>query len=255
VRADTYTSVMDNEVASGISSIWAASFDAQERRVAVLEKAIVALLAGSLDEATRRAAGDAAHKLAGGLGTFGIEEGSRLAAEIEEAWAGDAQPEADVRSLARAVTALRTVLATHRPEPDPESQEPPQTEGFADILLVDDDHVFARYVQDSLHSRYRVSWVSTGDAALAAISRSPKERYPKLILLDIQMPGLKGLTVLEQLAQYGVASQCAIVMLTRQTIAADVVRAKQLGAWDFLAKPISASTLTERVARALESVR
>ena len=69
------------------------------------------------------------------------------------------------------------------------------------------------------------------------------------------MPGLKGLSVLEQLADQGVAGRAAIVMLTRRSVVEDVVRARQLGAFDFLAKPISVSTLTERVGRALQAVR
>ncbi|MBV9896658.1 MAG: response regulator [Chloroflexi bacterium] len=247
---------MDKEVVAGVNSIWATSFEAQERRVAVLEQAIVAVVAGTLDEAAREAATHAAHKLAGSLGTFGLEEGSRLAAEVEQAWAASASAAQDVSALAKSVASLRGVLAAHRPpQTDQQAEEPVQVADALDVLLVDDDEVFARYVVDALQRRYRVSWVSTGESALAAIARGAKGSYPKVVLLDIEMPGMKGLKVLEQLAQLGIKGQCAIVMLTRRTIAEDVVRARQLGARDFLAKPISASVLTERVGRALESVR
>lgn len=247
---------MENDVAAGISSLWAGHFEAQERRLSVVEQAVVGLVAGSLDDAGRQSAKQAAHKLAGSLGTFGLEDGSRIAGQIEEALLADKDDSGSIHALASAVGALRSVLEKHRPTADAplptETSQP--AENAMDILLVDDDDVFARYVLEPLQRRYRISWVSSGESALAALAKCG-DQYPKLILLDIEMPGMKGLTVLEQLAERGVVEQSAVVMLTRRSVVEDIVRARNLGAFDFLAKPISVSMLNERVSRALETAR
>jgi CheY-like chemotaxis protein/HPt (histidine-containing phosphotransfer) domain-containing protein len=243
---------MENEVAAGLSVVWAGHFEAQERRVATQEQAVVALLAGSLDAAAREAAARDAHKLAGSLGTFGLDEGSSLAGQIEEAWLAEHQ---EMASLATTVAALRKLLEEHRPALDASAVKDSRVAADGiDILLVDDDDVFARYVLEPLRRRYRVSWVTNGESALSAVAGSAKQGPPRLVLLDIEMPGMNGLTVLEQLAEQRVPERCAVVMLTRRTLAEDIVRARKLGAFDFLAKPISVSRLNERVGRALETV-
>ena len=252
---------MDRDVADGIGSIWAGHFEAQERRLAVLEQAIVSVVAGALDDGAQQDAQQAAHKLAGSLGTFGLEHGSQIAAQIETALKAQTLEWSELGSLARSVASLRALLEEHRPAADaapvaaPAAATATATGESTDIWLVDDDDIFARYVLEPLQRRYRVTWLSSGESALAAVARASKEQYPRLILLDIEMPGIKGLNVLEQLATLGVAGQCAVVMLTRRTVVEDVVRARQLGAFDFLAKPISVQTLTERVGRALTATK
>src|SRR5690242_6512007 len=111
---------MDNDVKAAVGSLWAGTFEAQERRVTALEQAVVALAAGSLDDDGRKAATAAAHKLAGSLGTFGLDEGTRLAAELEEAW--PAEPE--LQKSAIAVMALRKLLKANRPSADPRPRTP-----------------------------------------------------------------------------------------------------------------------------------
>jgi CheY-like chemotaxis protein len=248
---------MEQNLTAGMNSLWAAHFEAQLQRVAVQEQAFVALVGGALDETALAAAQHAAHTLAGSLGTFGLDEGSRLAVQLEDTWRAESIDHAQVAELAQRIAAMRALLESRRPSADSSADPavPSTADPAADIWLVDDDELFAKYVMAPLQRRYRVAWLSSGESALAEVARTDADEYPKLILLDIEMPGIKGLSVLEQLADQGVAGRAAIVMLTRRSVVEDVVRARQLGAFDFLAKPISVSTLTERVGRALQTVR
>src|SRR5439155_25490702 len=73
---------MDERLAGALDASWTRGREAQLRRVALHERAVVALLAGTLEDDERHLAIGEAHKLAGSLGSFGLDEGSRLAAEM-----------------------------------------------------------------------------------------------------------------------------------------------------------------------------
>ena len=74
----------DDAIRSAMSAIWERSRDVIMGRVAVLEAAVLALLAGNLTADSRRQAEREAHKLAGTVGTFGFWDASKLAHEAEE---------------------------------------------------------------------------------------------------------------------------------------------------------------------------
>ena len=64
---------------------------------------------------------------------------------------------------------------------------------------------------------------------------------PDLVLLDIRLPGMDGLTVLEKMrAGY---SESAVVVMTADNTATNAIRATQLGAFDYIAKPIDPGVL------------
>lgn len=78
---------LDDEKSAAIhdklNAIWKASKPALLERLATLEASCEALRVSPADESARQTAHDAAHKLAGVLGTFGLARGSRIASEIE----------------------------------------------------------------------------------------------------------------------------------------------------------------------------
>lgn len=102
------------------------------------------------------------------------------------------------------------------------------------ILCVDDDHV-ARETVELLFNRwgYRVSLAESGEAGLEAIAQDP----PDLILLDIQMPGMDGLEVLEWVHAHHPSIIC--IMVTGHATLQNAVEAMKQGAYDFLAKPFA----------------
>ena len=82
-----------------------------EERVAVLQQAAAALAQGNLSPALRAEAHSAAHKLAGSLGTFGLDHGTALAREAETIYQGNPGPESAVR-LVEIVESLKTMIAS-----------------------------------------------------------------------------------------------------------------------------------------------
>jgi two-component system, OmpR family, response regulator len=245
---------MDAEGSAELGATWARHLETQERRIAAQERAMVGLMAGALDDADRELAATEAHKLAGSLGSFGLTEGSELASELESTWIAGHVTAADMAPLAQTIASLRRLLKEHRPaQVDVAHRTPANVAEQVDVLLVDDDDSFADFVVDTLQPRYQVTWLADGASALFAIAGPAASVKPRLILLDIEMPGLDGLSVLEDLAQQGITRECAVVMLTRRTLKEKIVKARKLGAFDFLAKPLTREILVERVSRALEA--
>lgn len=76
-----------------LDRIWRQFLPQMQERLACLEEAAQALAAAELTDAQRRAAHDAAHKLAGTLGTFGLTKGTILAREAEIVYSGDPGPD------------------------------------------------------------------------------------------------------------------------------------------------------------------
>jgi signal transduction histidine kinase len=126
----------------------------------------------------------------------------------------------------------------------------PPNKAQAHILCIDDDEV-ARESAQLLLSRwgYRVSLAESGEAGLEAIAR---ER-PDLILVDLQMPGIDGIEVLERVRQSDPLIIC--IMITGHATLQTAVEAMKQGAYDFLAKPFSPDELKLTVERGLERRR
>jgi two-component system response regulator RstA len=113
------------------------------------------------------------------------------------------------------------------------------------ILLVEDDLSLASWVMDYLQQKgYQVLHHSRGDTVLAAMP----ELAVDLILLDLMLPGINGLELCRQLRQH---YQLPILMLTAQGEEMDEVLGLQLGATDYLIKPIRPRVLLARIEAAL----
>ena len=134
----------------------------------------------------------------------------------------------------------------------PASSATPAVPSQADIVVVDDDDLLAGLLTDSLHTRgYRTLRFGDGREAVDALSGAVPQVSPALILLDVDLPGLDGLSVLRQLAQDGVLERTRVIMLTAHAGEAEIVESLELGAIDHVAKPFSVPVLIQRVRRAL----
>ena len=99
----------EHELRMAMQALWDEARPRVLERIATLEDAVAALLAGGLGDAEREEARAAAHKLAGSLGTFGIEQGTVIARGLESAF--EAEPaHADAPALAEQVLALRRTV-------------------------------------------------------------------------------------------------------------------------------------------------
>jgi two-component system OmpR family response regulator len=113
------------------------------------------------------------------------------------------------------------------------------------ILVVDDDKAILDLVNTRLTlAGYNVFSARNGHEALTRLS----SLRPAAMVLDLNMPSLDGFGVLERMGREWTARTPTLVLTARQGNA-DVKRAIQLGARDYLAKPFKDSDLLMRVAR------
>lgn len=113
-----------------------------------------------------------------------------------------------------------------------------------DVLIVDDLIDNLRLLDGLLREAgYRVRGVTNGPAALAAAFIQP----PEIILLDARMPGMDGYEVCRQLKEDVRTSSIPVLFLSALRDSGDRVRGFDLGAVDFLSKPIQRDELLARV--------
>ena len=117
------------------------------------------------------------------------------------------------------------------------------------ILIVEDDIAFYNLCAVDLKLKgYEVSNVSDGQLAFEQV----RAQKPDLVLLDIILPRKNGLEVLEELRQSGETNSVKIVMLTNFGTDANVSKAIELGADDYIMKyNIVPSDLSKKVADVL----
>lgn len=110
------------------------------------------------------------------------------------------------------------------------------------ILIVDDDCSLLEQLQQILtRQRYIVENATNGEQALDKLFDTPFD----LIILDIMMPKIDGLTALKEMRKAGI--DAPVLMLTAKGDMADKVKGLDLGADDYLAKPFSSDELLARV--------
>ncbi|MBS2018886.1 MAG: sigma-54-dependent Fis family transcriptional regulator, partial [Deltaproteobacteria bacterium] len=116
------------------------------------------------------------------------------------------------------------------------------------VLVIDDDDTSRRLVTAIFAVQgLEVAGASSGKEGLAHVAA---ER-PSVVLLDMQMPEMNGLEVLEVLGER--VPGLPVVMVTADDDVKTAVRATRLGAYDYLTKPIDPDELVAVVRRALET--
>ncbi len=116
-----------------------------------------------------------------------------------------------------------------------------------EVLLVDDDAELRNTIQFGLESEgYSVSTFDSGPEALNAMLALPLQPDPRLVLLAIDLPGLDGHTLHEELMRAR-PSEFIVAFLSVRDSDADQVRASAGGAVDFLVKPVSIPVLLAKV--------
>ncbi|MBZ5639763.1 MAG: response regulator, partial [Acidobacteriia bacterium] len=123
------------------------------------------------------------------------------------------------------------------------------TEPILAALLVEDDLRLARLTAEYL-SGHGVAVTHVADGA-RGLEEARRRRYD-VVLLDLMLPGLDGLSVCRQLRE---RSDVPILVLTARGEEADRVLGLELGADDYLAKPFSARELLARIRAAVRRAR
>lgn len=116
-----------------------------------------------------------------------------------------------------------------------------------DILLVDDDANLRRILTHHLEQAgYTVRSAADGSEALSLLTSEAVD----LLLTDVRMPGMDGLTLLAEVRR--VTPDLPVLMLTAYGTIQDAVDAMRQGAFDYLTKPVDRETLLRSVKRALQ---
>ncbi len=113
---------------------------------------------------------------------------------------------------------------------------------LARVLLVDDEVVFTNNMSKLLNNRgYRVTPVNSGAEAI----RMLEDKDFDVVVLDLKMPGMDGLTTLREIKKLGIFTQTLI--LTGHGAIDSALEATRLGAYDYLTKPCEVDELVAKI--------
>ncbi len=130
--------------------------------------------------------------------------------------------------------------------------EASRIEWTADALVIDPDAPFAALVEHALETRgHRVRTIGDGREALDLLTHPEAPVRARLLILELGLPGLDGLTLLGQLAEAGVLRSSRAVVVTTRSVEAEMIKAMELGAVDYITKPVSLPVLMRRLRSAL----
>lgn len=114
------------------------------------------------------------------------------------------------------------------------------------ILIVDDEPPIRRFLKTALGAQdYRVEEAGDGETALEFLKRNPVD----LVILDLGLPGMDGLEVIQRLREEG--STMPIIILSSRDDEAGKVAALDLGADDYVSKPFGMEELSARIRAAM----
>jgi putative two-component system response regulator len=120
------------------------------------------------------------------------------------------------------------------------------------VLIVDDSPENLAVLNGLLQPAYRVLAATSGDRALRVAQGAPR---PDLILLDVMMPGLDGYQVFERLRENGQTRDIPVIFITALDGSEAELRGLELGAVDYITKPIVPALVLARVQTQLELKR
>ncbi|HNW59546.1 MAG TPA: response regulator transcription factor [bacterium] len=119
------------------------------------------------------------------------------------------------------------------------------------ILIVDDEQDILDLLSFNLKREgYSVVTAADGDTALA-LARSA---HPDLVILDVMLPGRDGWEVLRELRQDPATRNLTVIFLTARDTEVDEIVGLELGADDYMVKPVSMNKLLARVKLALRKI-
>ena len=122
---------------------------------------------------------------------------------------------------------------------------------MATILLVEDHPMNRKLVRDILLFQFDVEEAVSAEAAEDYL----QTHHPDLILLDIQLPGMDGLSLMRRLKAEPATADIPIVALSAHAMTRDIDLARQAGCVDYITKPITDDPFTflERIAHSLNT--
>jgi len=265
---DSPTETQQQQLDATVAQIWQRRKGASLERLELLEQTVQAVKTQTLDAVLSEKAVQNAHKLAGSLGTFGLDEGSRLARQIENllqsyferpTLPSVRQQQPMLRQLEQWVTALRQEIEgepQHSAAPTSQSTPASPLASLANdnpqplLLLIHTDTELA----DSLAIE-AVNWNVQVVAAFDWVSAQEQlQQQPDLILLDLATvdPAVASSLLASELSSP--FASIPVVILAAQDQLDDRLTATQMRAKLFLPKSLPASQIFHAVAKLLHEL-
>jgi signal transduction histidine kinase/DNA-binding response OmpR family regulator/ligand-binding sensor domain-containing protein len=140
---------------------------------------------------------------------------------------------------------VRDLLASNAPlEDEPEAA----AEGLT-LLVAEDNRDLRQYLLLHLRTEYRVLLAASGDEALRLV----REEQPDLVIADIMMPGLDGISLCREIRRSPDTDFIPVILLTAKSTTTDRLEGLDSGADDYLAKPFEIAELRARIRNLLDS--
>ncbi|MBD1845540.1 response regulator [Cyanobacteria bacterium FACHB-63] len=244
------------QTSSGMNSIWNEVKETVAHRIATVEQATALLLQNKLNQELRQQAEQEIHKLAGSLGMFGADQGSRLAQEIEPLFQkGRSLSHHEMQQLSKLVAALRQELQqldaeylTNEQQTATSVSEPIDQRPW--FLIVSSNSTLAAQLQKASSSwGLRVQVITNPVTAREQIS----ETHPDIVLLDFTAAAdANNVMLLSELS--ACTPPVPTVVLTEQDKLIDRVQIARLGGRR-LQQPVTANQVLEAVNQALQHAR
>ena len=116
------------------------------------------------------------------------------------------------------------------------------------VLVVDDEHLIRWSLEQNLKKQgYDVLTAGSGEDALRLV----REEQPDLVLLDIQLPGISGMEVLEKIKEFD--DEIIVIMVTAHGGLETAVNAMRVGAYDYINKPFNLDEVALIIKKAFET--
>jgi diguanylate cyclase (GGDEF)-like protein len=236
-----------------IAKIWASCKPQILNKIDLLERATDLLAQNAFDSSIRLSAQQEAHKLIGSLGTFGVEQGSDLARQIEAQFESDKISEFQ---LQKAIAALRQVIENAVPKtPNHPTLRINPTSNKSQLLslqllIVDDDQALGDLlVAEAIAAGLQATIVPNPQAARAAMQHI----QPDVVLLDLSFDDHRedGLTFLAELSQQ--APTLPVLVFTSSHQFTDRVAVARLKGRGFLQKTTTPAQVLEIVVKTLQT--
>lgn len=125
-------------------------------------------------------------------------------------------------------------------------------ESMYDVAIVEEDESVASVLHRALMTQgVRPMWIRDGETAIDKLGGALPLVRAKVIVLELDLPGLDGMAVLRRLNDDQVLAKSKVIVLTNRANEDEVVAAFETGAFDFVTKPFSIRVLVQRIKRAL----
>jgi DNA-binding response OmpR family regulator len=251
------------QLGQSVSAIWQRTKGMSLQRVKLLVQVVQALKSGSLTQDLQQQAIQNAHKLAGSLGTFGFEQGSHLAQQLESLLQSSLTkltPATQRRAVSRIeplVIALQQMLendlSAEHSAPEP-SAVPVHAASQPLLLICERDQALIEALTAQAPAHHLRTCVAT---SLEMARQQCQQERPRVALVDFSLLRTKRLRESGQafLAELQKPPTVPIVLLSTEDSSKDRVEAVHVGSQLFLKKPIQASAILHAIERLVDSSR